>query len=62
MRKTTARILGLLLTVAALTAATPKAEAARTACTLLCIQGYHCCVQGNNRDLRPEPQACSNGA
>jgi hypothetical protein len=58
MRKTTARILGLLVTVAALATATPKTEAAGTACTLLCIQGYHCCVQGNHPTCVPEAQAC----
>jgi hypothetical protein len=61
MRKTTARILGLLLTIVALTAAAPKVEAtqdAKTACTLLCIQGYHCCVQGSNQTCVPETQAC----
>jgi hypothetical protein len=58
MRKTTARILGILITVAALTAATPKAEAAGTACTLLCIQGYHCCVNGGNQTCVPQSEAC----
>jgi hypothetical protein len=57
MGKTTARILGMLVTVAALTAATPKVEAQK-ACTLLCIQGYHCCVQGNKDTCVPESQAC----
>jgi uncharacterized membrane protein len=58
MRKTTGRILGMLITVAALTAATPKAEAAKTACTLLCIQGYHCCVNGSNQSCIPQTEAC----
>ena len=58
MRKTTARILGLLVTVAALTTATPKVQAAQRACTLLCIQGYHCCVQGNSQSCIPQSQAC----
>lgn len=58
MGKTTARILGMLITVAALTAATPKVEAAQRACTLLCIQGYHCCVNGNNETCVPQAQAC----
>jgi hypothetical protein len=47
----------MLVTVAALTAATPKVEAQK-ACTLLCIQGYHCCVQGNKDTCVPESQAC----
>ena len=54
MGKTAARILGLLVTVAAITAATPKVEAAKSACTLFCIQGYHCCVQGNHPTCVPE--------
>jgi hypothetical protein len=58
MRKTAARILGLLITVAAITSATPKVEAAKTACNLLCIQGYHCCVQGNHPTCVPETEAC----
>jgi hypothetical protein len=59
MRKTTARILGLLVTIAALTTATPKVNAQQRACTLLCIQGYHCCVQGNNETCIPQDQACN---
>jgi hypothetical protein len=58
MRKTTARILGLLITVAALASATPKTEAADPACTLLCIQGYHCCIQGTHPTCVPDAQAC----
>lgn len=58
MRKTTARILGLLFTLAALTTATPKVDAAQRACTLLCIQGYHCCIQGSNETCVPQSQAC----
>jgi len=58
MRKTTARILGLLVTIAALSTAAPRVEAQDQACTLLCIQGYHCCVQGNNQTCVPDSQAC----
>ena len=59
MRKTTARILGLLVTIAALSTAAPRVEAQDTrACTLACIQGYHCCVQGNNQTCVPQTQAC----
>jgi hypothetical protein len=57
MRKNAARILGLLVTVFALSTATPRAEAQK-ACTLLCIQGYHCCVHGNNDTCVPDSQAC----
>ena len=58
MRKTAARILGLLVTIAALTSATPKIEAADPACTLLCIQGYHCCIQGSHPTCVPDAQTC----
>lgn len=57
MRKNAARILGLLITVFALAAPAHKSEAAG-ACTLLCIQGYHCCVQGQNQTCVPNSQAC----
>jgi hypothetical protein len=58
MRKNAARILGLLVTVFALSTAAPRVEAQDRACTLLCIQGYHCCVHGNNQTCIPESQAC----
>jgi len=57
MRKNAARILGLLVTLFALSSV-PRVEAQEQACTLLCIQGYHCCVQGNNQTCVPESQAC----
>jgi len=57
MRKNAARILGLLVTLFALSSV-PKVEAQNSACTLLCIQGYHCCVQGSNQTCVPETQAC----
>ena len=57
MRKNAARILGLLITVFALAAPAHKTEAAG-ACTLLCIQGYHCCVHGSNQTCIPDSQAC----
>ena len=34
--------------------ATPAAHA----CNLLCIQGYHCCVVGNNSECIPNDQSC----
>ena len=58
MRKNAARILGLLVTVFALSTPVHKAEAAGSACTLLCIQGYHCCVHGNNDTCVPDSQPC----
>jgi hypothetical protein len=57
MRKNIARILGLLVTLFALSSV-PRVEAQNKACTLLCIQGYHCCVQGSNETCVPETQAC----
>jgi hypothetical protein len=58
MRKNAARILGLLVTVFALSTSAPKVEAQNGACTLLCIQGYHCCVQGNKDTCVPDSQPC----
>jgi hypothetical protein len=58
MRKNAARILGLLVTVFALSTPAPKVEAQTGACTLLCIQGYHCCVHGSNQTCVPNSQAC----
>jgi hypothetical protein len=58
MRKNAARILGLLVTVFALSATAPRVEAQDRACTLFCIQGYHCCVHGNNQTCVPNSQAC----
>jgi hypothetical protein len=31
---------------------------AKTACNLLCIQGYHCCVSHNQPTCIPDTQAC----
>ena len=57
MRKNAARILGLIVTLFALSSV-PRVEAQTGACTLLCVQGYHCCVQGSNQTCVPETQAC----
>jgi hypothetical protein len=58
MRKNAARILGLLVTVFALSTAAPRVQAQEQACTLLCIQGYHCCVQGSHDVCVPDSQDC----
>lgn len=58
MRKNAARILGLLVTVCALATTSHKVEAAGGACTLLCIQGDHCCVHGNSQTCVPNSQPC----
>lgn len=34
------------------------ATPAQHACNLLCIQGYHCCVVGNNSECIPNDQSC----
>jgi len=34
------------------------AEPAQHACNLLCIQGYHCCVVGNQSECIPNDQSC----
>ena len=36
----------------------PHSSHAQTACTLLCIQGYHCCVHGNTQQCLPDTQPC----
>ncbi|HEY4564355.1 MAG TPA: hypothetical protein VIJ36_15330 [Thermoanaerobaculia bacterium] len=48
----------MLVTVFALATPAHKSEAASGACTLLCIQGYHCCVQGQNQTCVPDSQNC----
>jgi len=50
-------LLGLALT-AGLLGGTPRAES-QQACTLLCIQGYHCCVNhGGTQSCVPESEPC----
>jgi len=58
MRKNAARILGLLVTVFALSTSAPRVEAQNRACTLFCIQGYHCCVHGNTQTCIPHSENC----
>jgi hypothetical protein len=58
MRKNAARILGLLVTVFALSTSSAHRVGAQQACTLLCIQGYHCCVQGSHDTCVPDSQPC----
>jgi len=48
----------LLITIFALSTLAPRVEAQDRACTLLCIQGYHCCVHGNNQTCVPDSQNC----
>jgi hypothetical protein len=57
MKRIRLGLLGLALTATALLSSPPRAES-QTACTLLCIQGYHCCVNGNHQSCIPDSQSC----
>jgi len=56
MRKLKLGLFGLFLTAAALTSV-PRAES-QQACTLLCIQGYHCCLTHSGQTCIPDSQTC----
>jgi hypothetical protein len=64
MRKYILRGAGLLLVIGSLLgiAPTAKVEAQTCACTLQCIQGYHCCTDVAGGQCRqtciPDSQAC----
>lgn len=58
MKKLTPLLLALGLSCTALLSVPAASHAQKTACTLLCIQGYHCCVHGNNQECIPESQPC----
>jgi len=57
-KKLTFGLFGFALSTMALLSSVPKAESQQRACTLFCIQGYHCCVQGNNQSCIPNSQSC----
>ena len=57
MKRLTALLFGLLGLFAGLIGSVPKASA-QTACNLLCIQGYHCCIFGQQPRCVPDSQAC----
>jgi hypothetical protein len=57
-RKLTLGLFGFALSTIALLSPTPKAESQQRACTLFCIQGYHCCVQGSTQSCVPQSQPC----
>jgi hypothetical protein len=57
MKKLTPLLFALGLSCTALVSV-PVPSHAQTACTLLCIQGYHCCVHGNNQQCVPDSQPC----
>ncbi len=56
MKKLTPLLLALGLACTALLSVPVPSHA--QACTLLCIQGYHCCVHGNNQTCIPNSEAC----
>jgi hypothetical protein len=56
MKKLTPLLFALGLSCAALVSVPRPVHA--QACTLLCIQGYHCCVKGNHQSCIPNSQPC----
>lgn len=52
------RTLGLLVTFAALASGTSMAEPVDPICPF-CIQGYKCCIQGNQASCIPESRPCN---
>ncbi|HEX2642825.1 MAG TPA: hypothetical protein VHU81_07515 [Thermoanaerobaculia bacterium] len=54
MRKTALRLSGLVLVLAAVLAPVPRAQADRPVCNLLCIQGFHCCIQAGQAACCPD--------
>jgi hypothetical protein len=52
--------LGIALSTLAAFSGAHKAQAQPQACTLLCIQGYHCCVSHDgSQSCIPESQPCT---
>jgi len=56
MKKLTPLLFALGLSCAALVSVPRPVHA--QACTLLCIQGYHCCVKGSHQSCIPNSQPC----
>jgi hypothetical protein len=56
-KKITLGLFGFVLSTLALLSSAQKAES-QQACTLFCIQGYHCCVHGSNQSCVPLSQEC----
>jgi len=57
-KKLTFGLFGFALSTIALLSSVPKAES-QQACTLLCIQGYHCCVDhAGNQSCIPDSEPC----
>jgi hypothetical protein len=57
MHRLILRLGSLILVLAAAVSTVPRTEAAQV-CNLLCIQGYHCCVQHGSPTCVPESQPC----
>jgi hypothetical protein len=57
MKRIKLALLGLALAATALLS-TPSRVESQTACTLLCIQGYHCCVNGTHQSCIPDSKPC----
>lgn len=58
-KKLTLATLGFALSTIALLSGAHRAESQQQACTLLCIQGYHCCVDhAGNQSCIPQDQKC----
>ncbi|HEY9420802.1 MAG TPA: hypothetical protein VIW92_05270 [Thermoanaerobaculia bacterium] len=56
MRRNALRIFGLFFTLATLVTAIPRAQA-QTICPV-CIEGYKCCIKGDNARCIPENRNC----
>jgi hypothetical protein len=58
MKKLTPLLFALGLACTALVSVPVPSHAAQHACTLLCIQGDHCCVRGDTQECIPNSQPC----
>lgn len=58
-RKLTLGLFGFVLSTLALLSSAQRAESQQQACTLFCIQGYHCCVNhAGNQSCVPLSEPC----
>ncbi len=57
MRRIMLRLGSLVLVLAATLSTAPRTEAAKV-CNLLCIQGFHCCIEHGSPTCVPETQPC----
>ena len=60
MRKTAFRVVGLLVTLAAMASTAPRLQAdpVEPLCPA-CIIGYKCCIQGNQASCIPQSRPCN---